>query len=118
MKKRFAMGILAGCVILSVASCSSTQIATNFNGFTTPGGRPIAHQSTSNIAINLFVVQPVIGDASLQATVDDFTSAAKQSKGTKVNIVQSRVSAWWYIFPPFSFVFTPVFSNVAGDVLQ
>lgn len=117
MKRILKMSLILTCAIMLCAGCSSTSKAANFNGLTTPNGKAIAHMSTSNIAIHLLGSSPLVGDASLDKTVDDFTAAAKGEKGSKVNIVQSSVFCWWFILPPFSFVLTPVSSNVAGDVL-
>ncbi|HBF35255.1 TPA: hypothetical protein DDW35_11910 [Candidatus Sumerlaeota bacterium] len=117
MKKKFILGsILIATLLLGVA-CSSTSTATNFNGLTTPNGKPIAHQSTSNVALHLLFSTPLWGDATLEGTVADFTDAAKQGGAKKVSIVQSSVTTWWFIFPPFTLVLAPVTSNVAGDVL-
>lgn len=104
------------CIVM-VAGCSFTSTATNFNGLPTPDGQAVAHVSTTNIALHLLGGKPLAGDASLQTTVDEFTAKAKDQGASKVRIVQSRVSKWWLIFPPFSIFFTPVISNVAGDAL-
>ena len=112
MKRVLTMGVILLC-----ASCSITRKATNFNGLSTTNGKPIAHLNTLNIAIHLVAMEPLVGDASLEATMSNFTKAAKEENATKVNIVQSSVFAWWFILPLFSFVLTPVTGNVAGDVL-
>jgi len=117
MKRVLAMSVTLACLIMLCASCTSTRKATNFNGLSTPDGKPIAHLSTSNLAIHLLGTQPLVGDATLRGTVEDFTRAAKEEKASEVRIVQSSVFNWWFIFPPFSLVLTPVSSNVAGDAL-
>ena len=107
-------------IILSLASgCSSTTVARDFNGLKTTEGQPIAHLSTSNIAIHLLLgKKPLAGDASLEKTLSDFTAAAKAENATKVHIVQSSRVNWWFVFFPFSLLFTPVTSNVAGEAVQ
>ncbi|MFH0793984.1 MAG: hypothetical protein V2A74_08130 [bacterium] len=117
MNKVLTMGFTLACLVMLCAACSVTRKATDFNGLSTPDGKPIAHLYTSNLAIHLLAIQPVVGNASLKATVADFTRAAKKENATKVRIVQSSVFPWWFIFPPISFVLTPVSSNVAGDAL-
>ena len=102
-----------------VTGCSSTKIARDFNGLPSPDGQPIAHLSTSNIALHLLIgKKPLWGNASLEQTVADFTAAAKAENASKVRIVQSSGRAWWFIFFPFSLLFTPVTSNVAGEAIQ
>ena len=111
-------GALLLAVMLMATGCSSTQYAKNWNGVTSPDGKAISHLSTSNVALHLFVgAKPWIGDASLDKTVDDFTLAAKTEGASKVRIVQSSKTNWWFIFFPFSLLVTPVTSNVAGDAI-
>lgn len=106
-------------VAFFVTGCSSTKVAKDFNGLSTPGGQPIAHVSTSNLAIHFLIGrQPLVGDASLEKTVGDFTAAAKANGATKVNIVQSSSRAWWFLFFPVTVFVTPVTSNVAGDAIS
>jgi hypothetical protein len=117
VKKGSFISLILLCSLLCI-SCSTTRQAANFNGLSTPEGRPIAHLSTSNLAIHLLGTMPLVGDASLTGTVDNFTQVAKMKNASKVRIVQSSVFSWWFVFPPFSFVLTPVSSNVAGDALE
>ena len=117
MNRVLAMTVVFGCAMVLCTACSTTDVAKNFNGLSTPAGKPIGHLNTSTLALNLLITQPLIGDASLEGTVSDFTQAAKNQNASKVNIVQSKSYAWWWIFPPFSFILTPVSGNVAGDAL-
>ncbi len=105
------------CVMVLVG-CSSVTKCTEFNGLTTPDGKAIAHVSANNIALHLLSKDPLVGDASLETTLGDFTAAAKAAGAKEVRIVQSRRTNWWFLFPPFTFIITPVTSNVAGDVLD
>ena len=105
-------------LITLLTGCSSTKQA-NYNGVPTADGTAVAHLSTSNIALHLLVgKKPLIGDASLDRTLNDFTAQAKSLGASKVNVVQSSQTAWWFLFFPFTLLFTPVTSNVAGDAIQ
>lgn len=117
---RTASKYVALFVVLCVfSSCSSTKRAADYNGLTTPSGQPVAHLSTSNIALHLLMGKsPLAGDATLEKTVADFTAAAKAEGATSVRIVQSNSTSWWFIFFPFSLLVTPVTSNVAGDAIK
>lgn len=117
MKSVSTWGLILACGLFC-AACSTTRQAANFNGLATPDGMPIAHLSTSNLALHLFGTMPLAGDASLTGTIAEFTRIARMKQATKVRIVQSSVVSWWFIYPPFSFILTPVSSNVAGDVLH
>lgn len=117
MKKLLSVNVLFAALFL--VGCSSTAKAPDFNGLSTPGGKPVAHVSSSNIALHtMFGKNPLVGDASLEKTVSDFTAAARASGAKNVQIVQSKVTKWWFVYPPISFLITPVTSNVAGDALE
>lgn len=106
-------------LLLSFAGCSSTTVAKDFSGLKTTEGQPIAHLSTSNVAVHLLLGKnPVWGNASLEKTVADFTTAAKAENASKVHIVQSSQTKWWFLFFPFTLLVTPVTSNVAGEAVQ
>ena len=110
--------ILAFAVMTSMTGCSSSTVARDFSGLSTPAGKA-SHISTSNVAVHLMLGQkPVWGDASLEKTVADFTAAAKAQGANKVSIAQSSVTKWWFIFFPFTLFVTPVTSNVAGDAVS
>ncbi len=119
MKKSFlSCSALLLAIFILATGCSMSSRATDFSGLSTPDGGA-SHISTSNIAIHgMFGSKPLIGNASLEQTVADFTAKAKAAGATKVRIVQSKKTALWFIFPPISFFLTPVFSNVAGDAIQ
>ncbi len=105
--------------VLFLVGCSSTKVARDWNGLTSPDGKPVAHLSTSNVALHLLVgKKPLAGNASLEQTVSDFTAAAKAQGASQVRIVQSNVRDWLFIFFPFSLLITPVTSNVAGEAIQ
>ena len=103
------MGVGAGCTI--------TDTAGDLRGIKGVDGDKLTHINTRNYAINLFMVKPIWGDASLNTTVQAFADEAKKVGATKVRIVQSDESVMWYAVPLLGFIFTPVYSSVAGDAL-
>lgn len=100
------------------SGCSSTTVCKDFSGLSTTSGDPVGHLSTSNIGLHLLMNKPLKGDASLEKTVADFTAAAKANGASKVRIVQSKQTKFWWIVFPFTILFTPVLSNVAGDAVK
>ena len=109
------IALLAGSLLLT--GCATTKHAREFNGLTTPDGDAY-HLYTTKIALHFLVgLYPLIGDASIEGTVADFTAAAKEDGASQVRIVQSDKFNWWFVFPPFSLLLTPVSSNVAGDAI-
>ncbi len=119
MKSVLQVFSLALALIISLSGCGSTKYARDLNGMSSPDGQVISHLSTSNIALHLLVgKEPLAGDASLAKTVADFTAAAQAEGATKVRIVQSNSTSWWFVFFPFSLLITPVTSNVAGEAIK
>lgn len=111
--------VISVLLLVVFAGCSSTTAAKDFSGLKTTEGSPAAHLSTSNVALHLFIgKKPLWGDASLEKTVADFTTAAKAEGASQVHIVQSSQRKWWFIFFPFTLLLTPVTSNVAGEAIQ
>jgi hypothetical protein len=112
--KRILAVVLVGALIFA-SGCTLTSTADQFNGLTDMQGEKVMHQNTTNIALHLLFREPLVHDASLQATVDDFTSEAKANGASHVRIVQSSKCTYWWILPPISFIVHPVVANVAGD---
>jgi hypothetical protein len=105
----FVMGVGVGCSI--------TDTAGDLRGIKGIDGDKLTHINTRNYAINLFMEKPILGDATLNATVQSFADQAKKAGATKVRIVQSDTSVMWYFPPILGFILTPVYTNVAGDAL-
>ena len=103
------MGVAAGCSI--------SDKALDLRGIKGVDGDKLMHINTRNYAVNLFMVKPIWGDATLNATVQHFADEAKKAGATKVRIVQSDETYMWYFPPILGFIFTPVYANVAGDAL-
>lgn len=97
--------------------CSISSQATDLRGMKGVDGDKLTHINTRNYAIHLFMIKPLWGNATLQATVQSFADEAKKAGATKVRIVQSDETTMWYLIPLLGFIFTPVTTVVAGDAL-
>ena len=103
--------------LLAIGGCTLTDTATEFNGLTDHEGKAVTHVNQTKIGLNFFFTyMPLLGDASLNANVADISAEAKADGNKSMRIVQSNDSLWWWIFPPFSFILTPHWSNVAADL--
>lgn len=112
-------GLLLVATITSLGACNTTATSKKFNGTTTPDGGARVYQLTTNYAIHLgFGYYPVAGNASVEASVDAFTKDARKNGGTKTAITNMDLDTLWYIFPPFSFVITPVITDTYGYVYR
>ena len=105
-------------LLLFLTSCTLSSTASDFQGLRDVDGSIPTHINSTHYALQLFVALPLIGDASLKTAVSEFTKEAKELGGTRVRIVQSDTTRLWWILPPLSFIFTPSWTNVAGDVLR
>jgi len=112
---RYAIFLALVAALCVVSGCSMTSMARDYSGLTIPEGSPKAHVSTTNVAIHVLFSKPVVGDATLPKVVKDCTAAAKREGATKIRLVQSNVTTYWWILPPFSFLIHPVVANAAGD---
>jgi hypothetical protein len=109
---------LAGSLLLmAISGCAFTSRAPDFNGLKDIDGSDAVHINMTKAAIHFAVVEPFIGDASLKGAVSDFTEEARKEGARRVRIVQSDETTLWWILPPVSFLFTPKFTNVAGEAL-
>jgi hypothetical protein len=94
-----------------------TSKAPDFSGLKDVDGSDAVHINMTKAAVHFAVAMPFIGDASLEGAVRDFTEEAKKEGAERVRIVQSDETTLWWILPPVSFLFTPKFTNVAGEAL-
>lgn len=100
---------------LFLGACSTTSVASKFNGGVTPQGRPKAYLNTTNYALHvLFGYRPVLGDASVEGSVDEFTKEARQRGSATTEITNMRATNLWWVFPPFTFILTPMISDTYG----
>lgn len=113
MKCILCLIVVAAFVFLS--GCTMTSAARNYSGLQIPEGTPKAHVNTTNVAIHVLFSKPIWGDSTLPAVIRDCTAAAKAEGATKIDLVQSNVSTYWWLLPPITFVIHPVVANAAGD---
>jgi hypothetical protein len=116
MRKNF-LGILIFLLLFETAGCAGSSKMTDYEGMTTPYGRPLAHIHTTRVAFHLFTRFPLFGNASVHRATHDFMMQAKSLGATKINIDHTERVNYWFGFPPFTFLLTPVISSVSGDAL-
>ncbi|MEQ9365450.1 MAG: hypothetical protein RIF32_14485 [Leptospirales bacterium] len=112
-------GLLLLTIMVGLGACHTTATGGKFNGTTTPDGSPRVYQLTTNYAIHLgFGFYPVVGNASVESSVDAFTEDARKNGGARTQITNMDYDSLWYIFPPFSFIITPVITDTYGYVYR
>lgn len=113
----YPLKVAGTMLLLALSGCALTSRAPDFNGLKDIDGSDAVHINMTKAAIHFAVVEPFIGDASLKGAVRDFTEEARKEGAERVRIVQSDETTLWWILPPVSFLFTPKFTNVAGEAL-
>jgi len=105
--------------LLCTAACTVTTRVTDLHGMPNTDGRRFELWQTSCYAMNLLFVIPIpfVGDDGIEHTVSELTEAAEAAGTGGVRIVQHEADNLWWIFPPLSFVFTPVVGRVTAEVL-
>jgi hypothetical protein len=117
MHMMYGLKLTSAVLLLSIAGCAMTSKAPDFSGLKDVDGSDAVHINMTKAALHFAVAVPFIGDASLEGAVRDFTEEAKKEGAERVRIVQSDETTLWWILPPVSFLFTPKFTNVAGEAL-
>ena len=111
---RFA---LLAALCLSTSACTLTSTATHWNGRVGPDGKPVYVKTHTNIGFNLLIVVPLLGATSLPTQIDVLTEDIAKEKGDIVRMVESTAENYWYGFPPFTWILTPVITTVTADYL-
>ena len=109
--------LLSLLLFISLAGCAMTSKATNFSGLRSVDGRDPVHINTTKYALHFLVAFPLLGDATLNKTVAEFTEEARKLGSSQVRIVQSDETRLWWILPPITLLVTPAWTNVAGDAI-
>ena len=105
-------------VVFALTGCAVTSVAPNFNGLKYVDGSVPVHINLTKWAVHFAFVVSFIGEASLDGAVEEFTKEAIDQGAHRVRIVQSDETTLWWVLPPLSFLFTPKYTNVAGDGLK
>lgn len=100
---------------LSVAGCAFSTTAKDWNGLHGTDGQPSYYTSTTKVGVKLLCAIPLFGDMDIPGLTRDLTGQIKQAGGNDVRIVQGTSEAYFYGFPPFTWVITPVISTVAAE---
>jgi hypothetical protein len=101
--------------VLAFAACTFSDTATRWNGCLGENGRPVYVKTDMNVALNFLIIVPFLGHTSLPKQIDVITQEIAAEKGNTVRMVESMSENYWYGFPPFTWILTPVITRVAAD---
>ena len=110
--RRLALPLL---LPLFLGSCAFHSTARSWNERVGPDGEEVFFKSTTKVGLNFLVVLPFLGDTGITGMVDDLTEDVAGEGGDHVRIVQGDSENYWYGFPPFTWIVTPVISTLAAE---
>lgn len=105
---------LLACAALT-PGCAFHSTASHWNGRVGPNGEPVFVKSTSSVGFNLFVLIKLVGGTNIDGMIDEMTGNIAAEGGDRVRVIQSSTENYWYGFPPFTWILTPVITTVAAD---
>ena len=100
---------------LLAAGCAFHSTATRWHGRVGPNGRPVLFSSTTKVGTNLFIAVPFLGRLSIDGQIDTLTQNLLRRGGDHVRIVQGETENYWYGFPPFTWIITPVVTTISAE---
>ena len=106
--------LVLGLAIIVGHGCAFTKVA-DYKGLQPYGGKKAIQVHQMNIDLTLLFDKPIVGDASLQTTLDQTCQAAKAKGAKQIRTFQADSSTLWYILPPISFIVQPVITSVGAD---
>lgn len=100
-------------LLLLSTSCSFHSTATHWNGLRDADGKPVFVKTTTNIGLNLLVILPLLGNTSIDSMLDETTAEIAKEGGDRVRVIQSGAENYWYGWSPFTWILSPVVTDVA-----
>ena len=103
------------CSTLAVSGCAFHDSAKNWSGLNGSDDKPTYYMTATKVGLKLLIVVPFLGDMGISGLTRDLTKKIKEDGGNEVRIVQGDSEAYFYGWPPFTWVLTPVVSTVAAE---
>ena len=106
---------LVALALLLSASCTFHTTATRWNGLYDEDGKPVFVKTTTNVGFNLGVLLPLAGNVTIDAMIDEVTAEIAAKGGDRVRLVQTGAENYWYGWSPFTWILTPVVTDVVVE---
>ena len=107
--------LLLAVSLLLLSSCTFHTNATEWNGRVGANGKPVNITGSTKVGFKLLIALPFLGNMDVDGLVDDMTAHVKARNGDNVRVIQAAQENYWYGFPPFTWILTPVISTVTAD---
>lgn len=105
----------ASLTALCAASCAFHSTATHWNGRIGPDGVPVFVKATTNVGLNIAIALPLLGNTSIDTMLDETTAEIAKNGSDHVRVIETASENYWHGFPPFTWIFTPVITNVSVE---
>jgi len=112
---RLRCAVAAAAPALLLAGCSFHSTATHWNGRVGTDGRPIYVKATTNVGLNVFVALPLLGNTTIDAMLDETSEAIAEDGSDRLRVIQTASENYWYGLPPFTWLLTPVVTDVSVE---
>lgn len=107
--------LLATAVAFALSGCTLHSSAKVWNGVVGPDGVPVYVHTTTNVGMNLGIFLEALGNTELESCIDTMTAAIRDEDGDHVRLVETSGLNLWFVFPPMSFLFTPVVTTTTAE---
>ena len=113
---RKPIGLLFLLVAFAFTSgCTMTSTSRQWHARVGPNGKPIYIKSHTNIGFNIGIIIPIVGRTTLPKEIDRLTEDIATEQGDDVRLIETSTANYWYGWPPFTWVVTPVITTVTAD---
>ena len=108
---------IAGVLLLTLGTsgCAFHETARNWSGLSGADDKPTYYMTATKVGFKLLIVVPFLGDMGISGLTRALTKRIREEGGNEVRIVQGNSEAYFYGWPPFTWVLTPVVSTVAAE---
>ncbi len=113
MRYQISVGLVM--LVFIASGCAYSTTAKNWNGLEGANDKPTYYMRTTKVGLNLFIVVPLFGDMGISGLTEDLTADIKKQGGNDVRIVQGESESYFYGWPPFTWIVTPVVSTVSAE---
>ena len=103
-------------VLWLLPSCVLHEHSSEHSGIPGVRGEPIEYQVTTTVGLQGLFLFDLWGDASVEASVKEFSAEASARGATRADIQRVNTTVLWYVLPPISFLIHPVVTDVQGSI--
>lgn len=115
MNKRIAQTLVIVATFVAMSGCTFYSTAKHWNDRKDIDGFPVYYKAATKVGFKLLVIVPFLGDLSIDGLIADLTEEIANEEGDRIRLVQGSAESYWYGWPPFTWVLTPVVCEVSAE---